>query len=57
MEDDPVQQNSWTFVLNEPARVLIIDDDHVLLEFEDVHLSSLNAVIETARISAALAPA
>jgi len=57
MEDDPVQRNSWTFVLNEPTRLLIIDDGHVLLEFGDVHLSSPNAVVETAHISAALAPA
>jgi hypothetical protein len=57
MEEDSVQPNSWTLALDEPARVLIIDGSHVLLGFGDVHLSSPNALIETARISAALAPA
>jgi DNA-binding response OmpR family regulator len=43
-----VQRSSWSFVLDEPTRVLIVDDDPILLEFATVHLSSPSAVIETA---------
>jgi len=69
MEDDPMQRNSWTFVLDEPTPVLIVDDeDDAVLEFANVYLLSSNAVIETApdgttawsmptSIPAALAPA
>jgi DNA-binding response OmpR family regulator len=43
-----MQRSSWSFVLDEPTRVLIVDDDPILLEFATVHLSSPSAVIETA---------
>jgi DNA-binding response OmpR family regulator len=42
------QSSGWAFVLNEPTRVLLADDDRVLCEFGAVHLSSPVAVIETA---------
>jgi len=43
-----VQKNPWFYVLDEPTRVLVADDDPILLEFATVHLSSPTAVIETA---------
>lgn len=48
MDIGAVQGSSWSFVLDEPTRVLVVDDDPILLEFATVHLSSPNAVIETA---------
>jgi DNA-binding response OmpR family regulator len=48
MDIGAVQRSAWSFVLDEPTRVLIVDDDPILLEFATVHLSSPNAVIETA---------
>src|SRR5262245_6505256 len=39
----------WTFVLDEPVRVLVVDDDPILREFASVHLSSPCATIDTAR--------
>jgi DNA-binding response OmpR family regulator len=38
----------WTFVLNEPARILVVDDDPLLLEFASVYLSTPSAAIDTA---------
>ena len=46
---ETAQKSAWTFVLNEPTRVLVVDDDPILLEFASVHLASPAAVIETAR--------
>jgi DNA-binding response OmpR family regulator len=43
-----MQGSAWSFVLDEPTKVLIVDDDPILLEFATVHLSSPDAVIETA---------
>jgi len=43
-----VQKNPWFYVLDEPTRVLVADDDPILLEFATVHLSSPMAAIETA---------
>jgi DNA-binding response OmpR family regulator len=43
-----VQKNVWSFVLDEPTRVLVADDDPILREFAIVHLSSPTATIETA---------
>jgi DNA-binding response OmpR family regulator len=43
-----VQKGAWSFVLDEPTRVLIADDDPILREFAIVHLSSPQATIETA---------
>jgi len=39
----------WSFVLDEPARILVVDDDPILLEFASVHLSAPEVTIETAR--------
>jgi DNA-binding response OmpR family regulator len=38
----------WTFVLNEPVRILVVDDDPLLGEFASVYLSSPCASIEIA---------
>jgi DNA-binding response OmpR family regulator len=43
-----VQRSTWSYVLDEPTRVLVADDDPILCEFASVHLSSPTAVIETA---------
>ena len=32
-----VQKNPWFYVLDEPTRVLVADDDPILLEFATVH--------------------
>lgn len=39
---------SWTFVLDEPARLLIVDDDPILREFGLVHLQTPVADVDTA---------
>src|SRR5216683_510121 len=38
----------WTFVLDEPTRILVADDDPILREFAIVHLATPSATIETA---------
>jgi DNA-binding response OmpR family regulator len=38
----------WTFVLNEPVRILIVDDDPLLCEFASVYLSTPSASIDIA---------
>jgi two-component system, sensor histidine kinase and response regulator len=38
----------WTFVLNEPLRILVVDDDPILREFATVYLATPTATIETA---------
>jgi DNA-binding response OmpR family regulator len=38
----------WTFVLDEPTRILVVDDDPILREFATVYLSSPCATIDTA---------
>jgi DNA-binding response OmpR family regulator len=48
MDIGAMQRSAWSFVLDEPTRVLVVDDDPILLEFATVHLSSPSAVIETA---------
>src|SRR5262245_52336091 len=48
MDIAAVQKSPWSFVLDEPTRVLVADDDPILLEFAVVHLSAPTAVIETA---------
>jgi two-component system, sensor histidine kinase and response regulator len=53
MDIAAVQKSAWSFVLDEPTRVLVADDDPILLEFAVVHLSSPTAVIETAPDGAA----
>ncbi len=38
----------WTFVLDEPVRILIADDDPILCEFAKVHLATPVASVESA---------
>src|SRR3977135_449698 len=38
----------WTFVLNEPLRILVVDDDPILREFASVYLSTPSITIDTA---------
>jgi DNA-binding response OmpR family regulator len=40
------QNASWTYVLDEPMRVLLADDDPVLREFASVYLSTPSATID-----------
>src|SRR5436305_7554224 len=43
-----VQKSAWSFVLNEPPRLLVADDDPILREFAIVHLSSPTATVDVA---------
>jgi DNA-binding response OmpR family regulator len=38
----------WTFVLDEPTRILVVDDDPILREFASVYLSTPSTTIDTA---------
>jgi DNA-binding response OmpR family regulator len=38
----------WTFVLTEPLRILVVDDDPILREFASVYLSTPSTTIDTA---------
>ena len=38
----------WTYVLDEPLRILVVDDDPILREFASVYLGTPSATIETA---------
>jgi DNA-binding response OmpR family regulator len=38
----------WTFVLDEPTRILVVDDDPILREFASVYLATPSATIDTA---------
>lgn len=42
------QQDRWTYVLDEPTRILAVDDDPILREFASVHLTTPSATIDTA---------
>ena len=42
------QQDRWTYVLDEPTRILAVDDDPILREFASVHLTTSSATIDTA---------
>jgi DNA-binding response OmpR family regulator len=44
---EDVQKEAWFFVLDEPTKVLVADDDPILCEFASVHLSSPVATIAT----------
>src|ERR1700688_2661985 len=37
----------WTFVLDEPLRILVVDDDPILREFASVYLATPTASIDT----------
>jgi CheY-like chemotaxis protein len=43
-----IQTKPWVYVLDEPIRMLVADDDPILREFATVHLASPLATIETA---------
>jgi DNA-binding response OmpR family regulator len=43
-----VRKAGWSYVLDEPVRVLVADDDPILREFASVHLSTPTATIVTA---------
>lgn len=39
----------WSYVLDEPVRILVVDDDPILREFAGVHLATPSTTIDTAR--------
>jgi DNA-binding response OmpR family regulator len=43
-----IRTTPWTFVLDEPLRVLVVDDDPILREFASVYLATPTATIDTA---------
>jgi len=46
---NPITTNStWSYVLDEPVAMLIVDDDPILREFASVHMSTPTARVETA---------
>ena len=47
MSDGQVRQAAWSYVLDEPVRILVADDDPILCEFASVHLSTPTATIVT----------
>jgi DNA-binding response OmpR family regulator len=47
MSDAQVRQAAWSYVLDEPVRILVADDDPILCEFASVHLSTPTATIVT----------
>jgi DNA-binding response OmpR family regulator len=48
MQRADVRQSAWSYVLDEPTRVLVVDDDPILREFASVYLSTPTATIVTA---------
>jgi DNA-binding response OmpR family regulator len=40
-------QFNWSYVFDEPTRILVIDDDPILREFASVYLSTPDTVVET----------
>jgi two-component system, sensor histidine kinase and response regulator len=43
-----VKDRPWSYVLAEPTKILVVDDDPILFEFASVYLSSPAAQVETA---------
>jgi DNA-binding response OmpR family regulator len=41
------KQFRWSYVFDEPTRILVVDDDPILREFASVYLSTPDAVVET----------
>src|SRR3974390_2704002 len=41
------RKGRWTFVLDEPTRILVVDDDPILCEFASVHLATPVATVDT----------
>jgi DNA-binding response OmpR family regulator len=48
-----VRNTPWSYVLDEPVRILVADDDPILREFASVHLSTPTATVVTAPDGAA----
>ncbi len=48
MDLDAGAKSGWSFVLDEPLRVLVVDDDPILREFACVYLSAPHVTIDTA---------
>ncbi len=46
MSTSESQSTEWTFVLDEPTRILVVDDDPILCEFASVHLSTPATTID-----------
>jgi DNA-binding response OmpR family regulator len=43
-----VRKLAWSYVLDEPVRILVVDDDPILREFASVYLATPSATIDTA---------
>ena len=43
-----VKDRAWSYVLAEPTKILVVDDDPILCEFSKVYLSTPAATVETA---------
>jgi DNA-binding response OmpR family regulator len=43
-----IQIAAWSYVLDDPMRILVVDDDPILREFASVHLSTPSATVESA---------
>jgi DNA-binding response OmpR family regulator len=48
MAAQDIRTTPWTFVLDEPLRILVVDDDPILREFASVYLATPSARIDTA---------
>ena len=48
MSVEQVRQAAWKYVLDQPMRILVVDDDAILREFASVHLSTPTATVVTA---------
>ena len=48
MSQDQQTAGGWSYVLDEPLRILVVDDDPILREFASVYLSAPSVTIETA---------
>lgn len=43
-----IRSDNWTYVLDEPTRILVVDDDPILCEFATVYLATPMTTIDTA---------
>jgi len=48
MSDTQISKTAWSYVLDDPVRILVADDDPILLEFASVYLSTPTATVVTA---------
>jgi len=48
MTSPSTQFSSWSYVLDQPAKILVVDDDPIFCEFARVHLSTPAASVEAA---------